>query len=148
MSITRKRIPAKSVDEYLATFPAATKKLLRKIRATIKTAAPQAAEIISYGIAGYKYHGILIYFAGFTNHVSIYPAPRGSEIFKKELASYKGGKGTVQFPLDKPLPLKLISRIVQFRAKENAEKAKKKLNQYSIPPKKVNHGKNKRNTGR
>ena len=82
--------------------------------------------MISYGIAGYKYHGMLIYFAGFTNHVSIYPAPRGNELFKKELAGYKGGKGTVQFPIDKPLPSKLIKRIVQFRAKQNEEKANKK----------------------
>lgn len=127
MATTKKRILPKTVDEYLATFPPATKTLLKKIRATIKAAAPQADEIISYGIAGYKYHGILIYFAGFTNHVSIYPAPRSHEIFKQELAGYKGGKGTVQFPLDKPIPLKMITWIVQFRAKENAEKTKKKI---------------------
>lgn len=126
MATTKKRIPAKTVDEYLATFPPETKILLKKIRATIKVAAPQAEEMISYGIAGYKYHGILIYFAGFTNHVSMYPAPRGTEIFKKELSRYKGGKGTVQFPLDKPLPLKLITRIVKFRATINVEKAKAK----------------------
>ena len=126
MATTKKRIPAKTVDEYLATFPPETKILLKKIRATIKAAAPQAEEMISYGIAGYKYHGILIYFAGFTNHVSMYPAPRGTEIFKKELSRYKGGKGTVQFPLDKPLPLKLITRIVKFRATINVEKAKAK----------------------
>ncbi len=126
MATTKKRIPAKTVDEYLATFPPETKTLLKKIRATIKAAAPQAEEMISYGIAGYKYHGILIYFAGFTNHVSMYPAPRGTEIFKKELSRYKGGKGTVQFPLDKPLPLKLITRIVKFRATINVEKAKAK----------------------
>ncbi len=140
MATTKKRILPKTVDEYLATFPTATKTLLKKIRATIKAAAPEAEEIISYGIAGYKYHGILIYFAGFTNHVSIYPAPRSNEIFKEELAGYKGGKGTVQFPLDKPLPLKLITRIVQFRAGENAEKAKKKKiirkTHYLIPLKK------------
>lgn len=126
MAITKKRIPPKTVDEYLETFPPVTKTLLRKIRATIKATAPQAVEMISYGIAGYKYHGMLIYFAGFTNHVSIYPAPRGNELFKKELAGYKGGKGTVQFPIDKPLPSKLIKRIVQFRAKQNEEKANKK----------------------
>ena len=126
MATTKKRIPPKTVDEYLATFPPETKILLKKIRAKIKAAAPQAEEMISYGIAGYKYHGILIYFAGFTNHVSMYPAPRGTEIFKKELSRYKGGKGTVQFPLDKPLPLKLITRIVKFRATINVEKAKAK----------------------
>ena len=99
--------------------------MLKEIRKTIKAAAPAQTEaVISYGIAGYKYHGMLIYFAGFKNHVSIYPAPRGVEAFKKELAAYKGGKGTVQFLIDKPIPLKLITRIVKFRAKENMAKAK------------------------
>lgn len=126
MATAMKRIPAKTVDEYLAAFPAVIQTKLRKIRQTIKTAAPQAEEVISYGIAGYKYHGMLIFFAGFTNHVSVYPAPRGAEAFKKELADYKGGKGTVQFPLDKPLPLDLIKRMVKFRMKENLEKAKSK----------------------
>lgn len=120
-----KRIPAKTVDEYIEAFPLATQTLLKKIRKTIKAAAPpQTVEVISYGIAGYKYHGVLIFFAGFTNHVSVYPAPRGAEAFKKELTAYKGGKGTVQFPLDKPLPLNLITRIVKFRAKENLAKTK------------------------
>lgn len=120
-----KRIPAKTVDEYLDSFPSATRTVLRKIRKTIKTAAPpQTEEVISYGIAGYKYHGMLLFFAGFTNHVSVYPAPRGADAFKKELAAYKGGKGTVQFPLDKPLPLTLITKMVKFRAKENLAKEK------------------------
>lgn len=120
-----KRIFAKTVDEYLKAFPLATQIMLRKIRKTIKAAAPaQTEEVISYGIAGYKYHGMLIYFAGYKNHVSIYPAPREVEGFKKELAAYKGGKGTVQFLIDKPIPLKLITRIVKFRAKENMAKAK------------------------
>jgi len=120
-----KRIIAKTVDEYLLSFPPDTQTMLRKIRKTIKAAAPAGTEeLISYGIAGYKYHGMLIYFAGYTNHVSVYPAPRGVEEFKKELAAYKGGKGTVQLPLDKALPLNLVTRIVKFRAKENLAKAK------------------------
>ena len=124
MATVMKRIPAKNVDEYLQAFPPAIQTRLGKIRQTIKAAAPNAEEVISYGIAGYKYHGMLIFFAGFTNHVSVYPAPRGAEAFKKELAGYKGGKGTVQFPSDKPLPLDLIKRIVKFRMKENLAKAK------------------------
>ncbi len=122
-----KRVPAKTVDEYIEAFPPATQTMLKKIRKTIKAVAPpQTEEVISYGIAGYKYHGVLIFFAGFTNHVSVYPAPRGSDAFKKELAAYKGGKGTVQFPLDKPLPLTLITRMVKYRTKENLAKAKTK----------------------
>ena len=125
MATAMKRVPAKTVDEYIEAFPPATQTLLKKIRKTIKAAAPpQTQEVISYGIAGYKYHGVLIFFAGFTNHVSVYPAPRGADAFKKELTAYKGGKGTVQFLLDKPLPLTLITRIVKFRAKENLAKSK------------------------
>jgi uncharacterized protein YdhG (YjbR/CyaY superfamily) len=128
MATAMKRLPAKTVDEYLEGFPPATQTILRKIRRTIRAAAPkEAEELISYGIAGYKYHGMLIFFAGFSNHVSVYPAPRGAAAFKKELVAYKGGKGTVQFPLDKPIPLDLVTRIVRFRATENLAKAKAKL---------------------
>lgn len=121
--------PAASVDEYIKSFSSKTQILLKQLRKTIKSAAPKADEMISYGIAGYKYHGMLIYFAGFTNHVSVYPAPRTAPEFKKELAAYKGGKGTVQFPLDKPLPLDLVKRIVKYRVQQNEEKAlsKKKI---------------------
>jgi uncharacterized protein YdhG (YjbR/CyaY superfamily) len=128
MATAMKRISAKTVDEYLQAFPPTVRTVLKKIRQTIKAAAPQAEEVISYGIAGYKYHGMLIYFAGFTRHVSVYPAPRGVESFKKELAAYKGGKGTVQFPLSQPVPFGLITRIVKYRVKANEEKnaAKKK----------------------
>ncbi len=115
--------PAATVDEYISRFPAKTQGLLKQLRKTIKAAAPKAEEVISYGIAGYKYHGTLIFFAGFANHVSVYPAPRKAPAFKKELDSYKGGVGTVQFPLDKPLPLDLVKRIVAFRAKDNEERA-------------------------
>lgn len=123
MAAAMKRIIAKNVDEYIRSFPLPAKAALQNIRKTIKAAAPKAEELISYGIAGYKYHGMLIYFAGFTNHVSVYPAPRTAERFKKELTGYKGGKGTVQFPLDKPIPLDLVKRIVKYRMKQNEEKA-------------------------
>jgi uncharacterized protein YdhG (YjbR/CyaY superfamily) len=118
-----KRTIAKNVDEYISGFPEDVAKKLVQLRKTIKAAAPKAEELISYGIAGYKQDGVLIYFAGFTNHVSVYPAPRGAAEFKKELSAYKGGKGTVQFPLDKPLPLDLVKRITTFRLRENEAKA-------------------------
>ena len=111
-----------TVDEYIAGFPKEFHELLKSIRSTIKKAAPQAEESISYGIPAYKQNGVLIYFAGFKNHIGIYPAPRENAAFKKELLHYKGGKGTVQFELDKPVPLDLIARIVKFRLKENLEK--------------------------
>ena len=121
-----KRTAAETVDEYVGGFPAETQKILKKIRSTIKKTAPKAEERISYGIAGYFENGILIYFAGFKNHVSVYPAPRSEPEFKKELAAYKGGKGTIQFPLDKPIDYALITRIVKFRQLKNALKAKTK----------------------
>jgi uncharacterized protein YdhG (YjbR/CyaY superfamily) len=117
-----RKIP-ESVDKYIASFPAGTRRLLNQLRKTIKAAAPKADEMISYGIAGYKYKGMLIYFAGFSNHVSVYPAPRTAPEFKKELEAYKGGKGTVQFSMDQPLPLDLVKRIVQYRLRQNEEKA-------------------------
>jgi uncharacterized protein YdhG (YjbR/CyaY superfamily) len=112
-----------NINEYIAGFPKDTQKILKQIRATIKKAAPGAEETISYAIPTFKLKGRdLVYFAGYKNHIGLYPAPRGNEAFKKELSVYKGGKGTVQFPLDKPMPLNLITRIVKFRIKENLEK--------------------------
>lgn len=112
-----------TIDEYKATLPKNTQVILEKVRNTIQKAAPKADETISYQIPTFKLNGkYLIYFAGFKHHVSIYPAPRGVEAFKKELSKYKGGKGTVQFPLDKPIPLSLITKIVKFRVKENLER--------------------------
>ena len=112
-----------NIDEYIAGFPKETQKVLKQIRATIKKAAPGAEETISYAIPTFKLNGhYVIYFAGYKNHISLYPAPRGNELFKKELSDYKGGKGTIQFPLDKPLPLNLITRIVKFKLKENLER--------------------------
>jgi len=104
------------IDEYISSFPATVQKVLKKIRSTIRKVAPQAVESISYQIPTYKLDGkVLIYFAGFAKHVSVYPAPRDANEFKKELAAYKGGKGTVQFPLDNPIPYELITRIVKFK---------------------------------
>lgn len=119
--------PAKNIDEYIATFPAPVQERMKKLRVTIKKAAPAAKEAISYSIAGFKLNGELIYFAGFKNHIGIYPVPRSEEAFKKELAEYKGGKGTAQFPHDKPMPLGLITKIVKYRMKANKESAAAKL---------------------
>ena len=115
------------IDGYIAGFPKNIQKVLQQVRTIIKKAAPGAEETISYAIPAFTYKGrILIYFAGFKNHISLYPAPRENEAFKKELSAYKGGKGTVQFPLDKPMPLNLITKIVKFRIKENLERVKTK----------------------
>lgn len=115
------------VDEYIAGFPTETQKVLEQIRGRIKKLVPEASETISYGVPTIMLDGVyVVYFAGFKNHVSLYPAPRENEAFKEELSAYKGGKGTVQFPLDKPLPMDLITRIVKFRLKETRERLKKK----------------------
>jgi uncharacterized protein YdhG (YjbR/CyaY superfamily) len=99
-------------------------KILEKIRATIREAAPQAKETISYGIPTFTLNGrYFVYFAGYKKHISLYPAPRGDVKFKDELSAYKGGKGTLQFPLDQPIPYDLIRRIVDFRIQESLAKA-------------------------
>jgi uncharacterized protein YdhG (YjbR/CyaY superfamily) len=115
--------PPSDIDEYIASFPDDVQKILRKIRLTIRKAAPDAEEKISYQIPTFTLHGNLIYFAAFKKHVSVYPAPRGNEAFRDELSAYEGGKGTVRFPLDKPVPYDLITRIVKFRVKDNMERA-------------------------
>ena len=117
-------IKSKDIDEYISMFPDNIQELLKEIRATIKEAAPEAEEIISYQMPAYKFHGMLIYFAAFKNHIGLYPRVSGIETFKEELSVYKGAKGSVQFPLNKPLPLDLISRIVKFRVAENLKQSK------------------------
>lgn len=112
-----------SVDEYIATFPEETQKILKEIRATIKAAAPNAEEKISYQMPTFFLSGNLIHFAAFKNHIGIYPTPSGTEAFKEEISQYQGAKGSIRLPLDKPMPLKLISRIVKFRVAENLQKA-------------------------
>jgi uncharacterized protein YdhG (YjbR/CyaY superfamily) len=114
----------RTIDEYIAGFPPEVQQRLQTVRHAIAKAAPGAEEVISYRIAGFKLHGYLIYFAGFKKHIGMYPAR--IEKLKQELAAYGGGKGTVQFPLDEPLPLDLITRIVKHRVQENLEKAKAK----------------------
>jgi len=117
-----------SIDEYIATFPAEIQKILEELRATIKSAAPDAEEKISYQMPTFALKGNLVHFAAYKNHIGFYPAPRGIEEFKQELSIYEGAKGTVRFPIDKPLPLELISRIVKFRVAENLKNAETKSN--------------------
>lgn len=121
---------AESIDEYIANFPSQIQKKLQQVRRTIKKAAPEAEEAISYAIPTYKLNGNLVHFAAFNNHIGFYPTPNGIEEFEKELSVYQQGKGSVQFPLDKPMPLDLISRMVKYRVKKNLEKSppKKKRN--------------------
>jgi uncharacterized protein YdhG (YjbR/CyaY superfamily) len=116
-------IKATNIDEYIAGFPVFTRELLETLRATIKKAAPEAEEVISYGMPAFKFHGILVYFAGYTKHIGFYPTGSGIAAFKKELKGYVQGKGSVQFPLDEPLPLALITKIVKLRVAENLGKA-------------------------
>jgi uncharacterized protein YdhG (YjbR/CyaY superfamily) len=116
---------AKNIDEYIAAFPADVQELLQTMRSTIQKAAPNATEAITYAIPTFKQNGNLVHFAGYKNHIGFYPAPMGIEAFKEETARYEAGKGTLQFPIDKPLPLDLVSRIVKFRIEKNSEKGKK-----------------------
>jgi len=119
-------IQHQSIDEYIASFPEKTQEILELVRATIQKAAPEATEAIRYAIPTFILNGNLVHFAAFKNHIGFYAAPTGNEAFKEELSVYKGGKGSVQFPIDQPMPLELITRIVQFRVQENTGKALKK----------------------
>ena len=114
------------IDQYISGFPKETQQLLQQIRTAIKKAAPKAEEVISYGMPGFKLNGMLVWFAGYKNHIGFYPKPSGIEAFRKELSVYKYAKGSVQLPLDKPLPTALITKIVKFRMAENLQKAELK----------------------
>lgn len=118
--------PIKTIDDYIAVFPENVQEILQKIRETIQAAAPEAEEVISYQMPTFKLNGNLVHFAAFKNHIGFYPVPSSIEKFKKELSRYKGAKGSVQFPLDKPMPLTLIDKIVKFRVRENLASAKVK----------------------
>jgi uncharacterized protein YdhG (YjbR/CyaY superfamily) len=115
-----------SIDEYIALSPKEIQKKLEEVRATIKAAAPEAKEKISYQMPTFDLEGNLVHFAAHANHIGFYPQPSGIEAFKEELSIYESAKGSVQFPLDKPMPLKLIARIVKFRVVENLERADQK----------------------
>ena len=118
--------PNNDIDKYISSFPNEIQVLLQQIRETIRQAAPEAEEAIKYAMPTFVLNGTLVHFAAFKNHIGFYPVPSGIEAFKEELSVYKGAKGSVQFPLDKPMPLSLITKIVEFRVKENLEKTLKK----------------------
>jgi uncharacterized protein YdhG (YjbR/CyaY superfamily) len=124
--MVNERTAPKTIDEYIAGFPKDVQEKLEGIRMTIKKAAPDAQEKISYQIPTFYLKGNLVHFAGFKDHISFFPTSSGRENFKNELSVYKGAKGTVRFPLDEPIPYDLISKIVVFRVKENLERAEAK----------------------
>jgi uncharacterized protein YdhG (YjbR/CyaY superfamily) len=120
------RSKSRTIDDYIKGQPPKAQKALKELRAAIKAAAPEAGETINYAIPTFTLNGNLVHFAAFDKHVGFYPTPSGIAAFKKELAAYEGAKGSVKFPLVKPLPLKLITRIVKFRVAEQKKKSQKK----------------------
>lgn len=115
-----------NIDEYIAAFPTEIQIILEQVRRAVQEAAPDAEETISYAMPAFKLNGNLVYFAGYKHHIGFYATPNGHEAFKAELAVYKTGKGSVQFPLNQPMPIDLIKRMVAFRVKENEAKIKSK----------------------
>jgi uncharacterized protein YdhG (YjbR/CyaY superfamily) len=116
----------KTIDEYISMFPDDVQTILNQVRQTIREAAPEAGETINYQMPTFTLDGNLVHFAAFKTHIGFYPTPTGIEAFKDELSPYKGAKGSVQFPIDQPMPLSLIRRIVEYRVKENSERKPKK----------------------
>ena len=109
------------IDAYIASFPEEIQQKLQQLRHTIRAAAPEASEAISYGMPTFKLHGNLVHFAAYSKHIGFYPAPSGIEAFEPELQPYKHAKGSVQFPIDKPLPLELVAKMVHRRVQENLQ---------------------------
>lgn len=126
--MTDEKNSPQDIDEYIAGFPEEVQALLDKLRQTILEAAPEAEETIKYGISTFTLEGTLVHFAGYKKHIGFYPEPSGIEEFRKELSAYKSSKGSVQFPLDKPIPYDLIREIVKFRMEENIQRAGMKKN--------------------
>lgn len=114
---------SKNINDYISRFPPEIQTLLEKLRTTIRHAAPGAEETISYGIPAFRLNGNLVHFAAFKKHIGFYPAPSAIRAFQNELATYKSSKGAVQFPVEKPIPQALVSKIVKFRVKENLKKS-------------------------
>ena len=121
---TQKRY--KDIDEYISNFPVEIQRKLKELKVAIKNAAPEAEEKICYQMPAFYFKGNLVYFAGYRNHIGFYPTASGIEVFKNELSGFKHSKGAIQFPLEEPLPLELVTRIVRFRVKENLDRAKVK----------------------
>jgi uncharacterized protein YdhG (YjbR/CyaY superfamily) len=124
--MSTEQIAPKDMDEYIARFPPDVQQILDEIRSAIGKAAPDAQETISYQMPTFTLKGNLVHFAAFKKHIGFYPTPTGIEAFKNELSEFEGGKGSVKFPLDKPIPFDLISKIVQFRVQENLDRAEAK----------------------
>lgn len=124
--MTTKQTTPKDIDEYIARYPEDIQEILEKIRMTIREAAPEADERISYQMPTFALEGNLVHFAAYKNHIGFYPTPSGIEEFEEELSRYVGGKGSVKFPLDKPIPYDLITKIVRFRVNENLQRAETK----------------------
>lgn len=114
-----------TIDEYIAGFPQDVQEKLQQVRETIQKAAPDAKETIKYAMPTFTLEGNLVYFAGFKNHIGFYATPKGNEAFQKALSVYKQGKGSIQFPLDQPMPLDLITKMVTYRVEENLGKSGK-----------------------
>ena len=113
----------RNIDDYIAGFPPDVRVILKKIRATIRKAAPGAAEAIKYRLPTFVLSGNLVHFGAFKKHIGFYATPTGNKKFREELSAYQGAKGSVQFPLDKPIPFGLVSKMVKFRVKENLDRA-------------------------
>jgi uncharacterized protein YdhG (YjbR/CyaY superfamily) len=120
--MTNQKPSPQTIDDYIAGFPPEVQEILQKIRSVIRQAAPDAQEAISYAMPTFKLHGNLVHFAAFKHHIGFYPIPSGIEQFQEELAGYKSAKGSVQFPLDQPIPYDIIHKIVLFRVQENLNK--------------------------
>jgi uncharacterized protein YdhG (YjbR/CyaY superfamily) len=129
--ISANEVP-KDVSSYIAAFPPAVQKLLKQLRQLIQATAPGAEDVISYRMPAYKYKGVLVYFAGYKNHIGFYPGSAGIEQFINQLSDYQISKGTLQLPLDQPLPVKLLVEIIRFRIKENEAKAALKKSRKQI----------------
>jgi uncharacterized protein YdhG (YjbR/CyaY superfamily) len=126
MTVNKNQRP-KNVDEYLDTLHEDARIILEQLRGIIKKAVPEAEEVISYNMPAFKFHGMLVWFAAFKNHYSIFMRPRILEIFKDELKPYESTKATIKFSLDKPLPVRFVTKIIKFGAKENLEKSRLKI---------------------
>jgi uncharacterized protein YdhG (YjbR/CyaY superfamily) len=114
----------KDIDEYISGFPVEIQKVLEQIRATVRKSVPEAEEVVSYDMPTFRVkNGYLVHFAAFKKHIGLYPAPTGNEAFEKEFAGYKTGKGSIQFPLDKPMPIELIAKILHYNLEKNRSKA-------------------------
>jgi uncharacterized protein YdhG (YjbR/CyaY superfamily) len=120
------RAKFKTVDEYLSTLPENTRHIVERLRKTIKQAASQSEELISYNMPAFKFNGMLVWYAAYKEHIGFYPTSSAIEVFKDELAGYKTSKGAIQFPIEKAIPTTLVKNIVKYRVKENIERVKAK----------------------